>query len=82
LRLGAQVVQLKHVPSWQLTKAEEPAGEAVRALAWLGPEHAPEAFEVLREKLSSPVLAEIAGARASYPQWLAKTVSSALPSHA
>ncbi len=32
-------------------KAGQPAGEAVRALAWLGPVHAREALKTLRQKL-------------------------------
>jgi hypothetical protein len=38
LNLGKLVIQLEHVPSWQLAFAKEPAGEIVRALAWAGPE--------------------------------------------
>lgn len=37
LKLGAQIVELRHAPRWQLTLAERAAGEALRALAWVGP---------------------------------------------
>ena len=40
MNLGKQVVELRHAPRWQLALAHKPAGEAVRALAWLGPEKA------------------------------------------
>ena len=40
MNLGKQVVELRHAPRWQLAMAKRPAGEAVRALAWLGPEKA------------------------------------------
>src|SRR5207248_88904 len=40
MSLGKQVVELRHAPRWQLALANRPAGEAVRALAWLGPEKA------------------------------------------
>jgi hypothetical protein len=40
MHLGKQVVELRHAPRWQLALANRPAGEAVRALAWLGPERA------------------------------------------
>ena len=41
LNLGKLVIQLEHVPSWQLAFAKEPAGEIVRALAWAGPRTSP-----------------------------------------
>ncbi|MDB5550465.1 MAG: hypothetical protein JWL86_449 [Rhizobium sp.] len=40
INLGRQVVALRHAPRWQLALAQRPAGDAVRALAWLGPEKA------------------------------------------
>lgn len=54
LMLGAQVVELKHAPGWQLIKAGESAGEVVRALVWLGPAHAREALKTLKPKLPAP----------------------------
>jgi len=36
LHLGAQVVEMKHAPQWMLLPAHRAAGEAVRALAWIG----------------------------------------------
>ena len=38
LKLGGLVVELRHAPRWQLVAPHRPAGDAVRALAWLGPE--------------------------------------------
>lgn len=38
--VGEQTVAFQHAPAWQLLLADRPAGEAVRALAWLGPEKA------------------------------------------
>ena len=78
LKLGAQLVELKHAPRWQLAKAGQPAGEAVRALAWLGPSRAQEALMALKSTLPPPVLLEIAESRPALPEWLAKTVSTAL----
>src|SRR3546814_9845433 len=51
MNLGKQVVELRHAPRWQLALAHKPAGEAVRALAWLGPEKAEAALKTLRRKL-------------------------------
>src|SRR6202051_2476931 len=36
LTLGAQVVEMKHAPQWMLLPSHRAAGEAVRALAWVG----------------------------------------------
>jgi hypothetical protein len=77
-KFGAQVVELKHAPNWQLTKAGQPAGEAVRALAWIGPAHAREALGRLKRQLPASVLREIAASRAALPEWLAKTISTEL----
>lgn len=82
LKLGAQLVELKHAPRWQLAKAGRPAGEAVRALAWLGPSRAQEALMFLKSRLPASVLLEIAESRAALPEWLAKTVSNALVANA
>jgi hypothetical protein len=82
LKLGAQLVELKHAPRWQLAKAGLPAGEAVRALAWLGPSRAPEALRTLKSRLPPLVLSEIAESRAALPEWLAQTVSTALVANA
>ena len=37
LTLGELTVTLRHAPRWQLAAPHRPAGEAVRALSWLGP---------------------------------------------
>jgi hypothetical protein len=82
LKLGAQWVELKHAPRWQLANAGQPAGEAVRALAWLGPTRAPQALTALKSRLPANVLAEIAESRATLPEWLAQTVGTALVANA
>lgn len=78
LKLGAQVVELKHVPGWQLIKAGQPAGEAVRALAWLGPAHAREALKTLKRKLPESEFRALGAARHALPSWLAELVSAEL----
>lgn len=76
LKLGAQSIEFRHAPVWQLLFPGRPAGDVVRALAWLGPEHAGEALHKLRNKLSPSELKEVAGARARLPTWMAKEVSA------
>jgi hypothetical protein len=75
IRLGRQVVELKHAPKWQLNVPRGAAGEAVRALAWLGPKHAREAATTLRSRLPLRERMALVSARAQMPSWLAETVS-------
>ena len=49
LKLGGLVVELRHAPRWQLVAPHRPAGDAVRALAWLGPEEVQENLETLEQ---------------------------------
>ncbi|WP_407114794.1 DUF6088 family protein [Bradyrhizobium sp. LMG 9283] len=75
LRLGKQVVELKHAPRWQLALANRRTGEVVRALAWVGPEAAERALRSLSQKLTPTEVKELKSAASSFPTWLAKAVS-------
>ncbi len=75
LRLGKQVVELKHAPRWQLALANRRAGEVVRALAWVGPETAERALRSVSQKLTPTEVKELKSAASSFPTWLAKPVS-------
>jgi len=75
LKLGAQSIELQHVPPWQLLNATRESGEVVRALAWTGRSHAREALAQLKPKLASVVREELIASRSSLPGWLAETIS-------
>jgi len=75
LHLGVQTVEFRHAPRWLLAPKNRLAGETIRALAWLGPQHATEAIRVLKQKRTQEELNEIAGARAQAPEWIAKQMS-------
>jgi hypothetical protein len=75
LRLGREIVELRHAPRWQLVLAEKPAGEAVRALAWLGASQGPNAVRTLRRKLPKSAFREIAAVSPQLPSWIAQPVS-------
>jgi hypothetical protein len=75
LKLGSQVVELRHAPHWQFALGNQPSGEVLRALAWLGPEKAGAALRTLKRKLSASELRAIASARSMLPSWLAEQVS-------
>jgi hypothetical protein len=74
MQLGNQVVELRHAPRWQLALANRPAGEAVRALAWLGPEGANTALKTLKRNMPPGVFGELVAAVPQLPTWLAQSV--------
>jgi len=76
LKLGARTIELRHAPRWQLMFPGRAAREAMRALAWLGPEKAGEAIRKLRAKLPPSELKEITSARSHLPTWMAREVSA------
>ena len=80
LRLGDQRVQLRHAPRWQLVAPHRPAGDIVRALAWLGAEEAEGCLREVASRIPDEDLAELADARATLPAWIAEPVSG-LVSH-
>lgn len=75
LNLGKLKVELQHVPSWQLTLADKPGGQIVRALAWLGPERAREMSPLIKLKAPKEAIEEVARARMRLPEWMARQVS-------
>lgn len=75
LKLGNREVELKHGNRSQMLLGKRPAGQAIRALIWLGPERAPTVLEVLKNKLSTQEWEAMRSARAGLPSWMAKAVS-------
>ena len=76
LHFGALVVQLRHAPRWMMAAPHRLAGEAVRALAWLGPEEVETGLEVIMPKLSAEDFDELAAIRAILPAWMAAPLSA------
>jgi len=76
VNLGKQVVEIRHVPSWQLALAHEPAGQIIRALVWLGPEEAEPALRALKSKLPVATFMELASLAPRMPGWMAQVVST------
>lgn len=75
LALGAQVIELRHAPRWQLVLPGRPAGDAVRALAWLGREQGTKVAPRLARTLGPQAVQELSAARGRLPTWLAEEVS-------
>ncbi|MDR6728462.1 DUF6088 family protein [Delftia lacustris] len=74
LTLGEVEVVLRHSPAWMLVLANEPAGAAVRVMAWLGPEDTSKALPKIRRSLSSSEWMSLVACRASLPSWMARAV--------
>ena len=75
LQLGRREIELKHGTRWQMFMGKRPAGKAIRALLWLGPEQASLALQTLRVKLEVQEWEAIRSARSSLPSWMARAVS-------
>lgn len=82
LHLGAQVVEMKHAPAWMLLSSHRAAGEAVRALAWVGPHGVSEALGKLKRTLPSSTVEELVAVRPALPSWMAQSISNAFELHA
>jgi hypothetical protein len=80
-KLGTQVVEMKHAPEWMLLPSHRAAGEAVRALAWMGERHAVEALTTLKHKLPRSTMDELIALRPALPAWLSKSIGQTLVSH-
>ena len=74
LTLGNRMVELQHVPPWQLALGNKPAGAAVRALAWLGPQYANSELVKLQERLPPKEWKELMERRTMLPAWMAKAL--------
>ena len=78
LKFGKTAVELRHAPRWQLLAPHRKVGDVIRALAWLGPQETDDSLDAVLPGLSSEDLAELAGARAVLPAWMAEAVSARL----
>ncbi|MCY4013446.1 MAG: DUF6088 family protein [Gammaproteobacteria bacterium] len=75
LTLGRERVELRHAPAWQLVLPVPRAGDAVRALAWLGRDKAGAAAADVRRRLSEYERRKLGSVSAQMPGWLAGPVS-------
>lgn len=74
LQLGKIQVRIEHAPQWQVALGATIAGDAVRALAWLGKPHAQEAVAKLRTCLSSSDWQVLNSHRSKLPSWMAEAI--------
>src|SRR6516165_3218756 len=66
-KLGAQIVELRHAPQWLLLPAQPAAGQAVRALEWLGKKGIGKGLTLLKQKLPESTVQELVALRPALP---------------
>lgn len=74
LRLGKSQLRMKRSPSWQLALGSGVAGDAVRALGWLGPGQAAQNVTKVRRKLPTEEWERLHKHRAALPSWMAEAI--------
>lgn len=77
LLLGNRSVELQHAKRWLLALGKRPAGRAIRAVSWLGPEHGATALKALHAQLAGEEWSAMRSARPMLPSWMARAVSEA-----
>lgn len=78
LHFGKLEVELRHAGRRTLALGSGRIPETVRALQWLGPEHAQQALEQLARELDAGEIRSLKASRSLMPGWLAAEVSRML----
>ncbi len=78
LVLGGSTVEIKRAPKWMLLLGATLPGTVIRALGWLGEEHASGVKEKLRELLSPSDWQTLGSVRFLLPSWMALAISREL----
>jgi len=76
---GRQQVTIRPAAAWNFLLADRPAGQAIRALTWLGPDQASAALPTLRSTLPPEEWWALLSVRAELPLWLAELLSDSAP---
>ncbi len=77
LIFGNRKIELRNAPSWQLVLADHPAGQVVRALAWLGPDEVEDAIRRLKPRIPAEAFDIMASVAHRLPDWLAQSITRA-----
>ena len=72
LTIGNAKVELSHAPKWMLGLGTSPAGDAVRALAWLGETQARRVVPQLHRRLPQAEWFRLIATQAALPAWMAR----------
>jgi hypothetical protein len=69
-KMGKLVIQLQHVPDWQLVLWNEPEGELVRALVWAGPVEVGNVLRQITEKVPERAIRQLQNHASLLPLWI------------
>jgi hypothetical protein len=77
LKLGKQVVELRHAPQWALALPNSQAGQALRAMYWAGESGAKAVVTHIKQHLAHSQLKELSFAPTrSMPEWAAREIGA------
>lgn len=74
LKFGRSEIIVKQAPRWMFVLGSQPAGAAIRALAWLGREHAQVSVRKLHRSLPPTEWQALTSHRACLPSWMAEAI--------
>jgi hypothetical protein len=76
-QIGNRIVLVQHAPRWQMLLPNKPAGDAIRAIAWIGKARAEAAVKQIKRHLPKKDWAMLVEARPILPIWIAAAISEA-----
>ncbi len=76
LEFGKLIVELRHASGWELAGPGSKAGDALRALAWLGPAGAQAGLKILQKSIPMHDLKELAKNHPETPEWISQAVDT------
>jgi hypothetical protein len=74
LHLGKTEIVIKHAPKWQMVLGYSFAGEAIRALAWMGPLRSHESAAKLKKLLPASEWRALQSTKSLLPAWMAELI--------
>lgn len=77
LCIGTTQIRLQHAPAWMMALGNSKAGDAIRAIAWLGRGKIEQVIRQVRQMLSAAEWKEILAVRGGLPCWMAAAVGQA-----
>lgn len=77
LSIGRRKVFLKHAPAWQTVMPNSKAGEAIRAIAHMGPKHAATYAKAVRSKLAPNEWKQVSKMKPNVPAWMVRAINEA-----
>jgi len=77
LAVGSRTIHLQHAPYWLFSLGATPAGDALRAMAWVGKKQAEGSAQKMRRCLAKAEWESLSSVRASLPSWMAAALGKA-----